>query len=218
MRYSAERSLRLAVRALAVGLGLVLSGCASAFENRHATLRYPPATAPRGPPPPVIVPTPETWTVAVVVTDARPEPREKVGVVRNGFGIPIGDVEIQEDAAPWVRYALEKELYAEGIPVVAVDVAKSVLSAQLLRLHCDAYFSYSSDVILTVDLIVGAYRPPSTSYTGEGSAGFNWASTEDSYSESMALALQSAVRQVAAQVKRALAPMPPPPPAAPPSS
>ncbi len=188
-----------------------------AFGNRHANLHYPPAGEPQGPLAVVAVST-DAPAVAVRVTDMRQGSRTTVGEMRNGFGMHTADVEIQQDAVLWVKGALERELTVQGFRVAQSEGAPGLLNSELLALHCGAYLSHGGEVSLRVEFKSGQNAIPPAVYVGHGSAGVNMAASEDSYSESMALALQDALRQVAAQLKWALTQPGQPPPVAGPSS
>lgn len=196
---------------------LVLSAAACAFGNRHPNLHYPPAGEPQGPVA-VVTLSPEAPAVAVRVTDMRQGSRTTVGEVRNGFGMHTADVEIQQDPVVWVKEALERELTVQGFRVVQAEGESGLLSSELVALHCDAYLSYAAEVSLRVEFKTGQTAIPPVVYVGHGSAGVNMAASEDSYSESLALALQDAARQVAAQLRWALTQPGRPPPVARPSS
>lgn len=197
---------------LTLGLILAASGCA--FGNRHPSLHYPPANEPQGPLA-VLAFAPDAPAVAVAVTDMRQGSHSVVGEIRNGLGMHTADIEVQEDAVGWVKKALERELTAEGFRVVPAEGAPGLLTTELIAIHCDANLSYAGEVSLRAEFRGGQSVIPAVLHVGRGSAGVNWAATEDSYSESLALALQDAARQIAAQLKWALRPPGQQPPAVP---
>lgn len=179
-----------------------LGGCA--FGTRNARLVYPPpettgATAPG----------PEVGTVSLVVADGREGERMIVGHVRNGLAMKTADIVVTESPVDWVRRALEIELANAGVRVVGGDGGGARLSARIVRIECDAYFTYNGNVDLATELTVAGRPLRSEVFAGEGGAGMNWGSTEDSYSESLAIALQAAARKVAEAVRAALVPASP---------
>jgi hypothetical protein len=192
---------------------LALSGCA--FGNRTARLAYP---WPGEPAAPAAVPANAPEVALQPVKDLRPEPRNVVGWVRNGFGMHTADVLTPDDVAAWVSSALRHELERAGVKVVGETqgAATPVLGAELSRVHCNAYMSYEGEVALRAWIRVGEAYPLNQLYVGAGSAGVNMAATGEGYAECLARSLQDAARRVAADAARLLG-VPPPPPAAPPA-
>ena len=62
------------------------------------------------------------------------------------------------------------------------------------------YLSYTGQVSLIVKASKEGTVLLNKSYSGEGSAGLAWAMTEESYSQSLALALASALKQFVADL------------------
>jgi hypothetical protein len=196
---------------LALALGIAIPGCA--FGNRNVTLKYPPASELQTSPPPKPLPVPavEMPSVAVVVNDTRQGPRNQVGVVRNGFGMHTADILTQDDAAAWVKEALERELAAQGFRVVAVEGAESVLRSQVVKIECGVFGS-GAELMLAAEFTAGGSHLPYAAYSGTGTAGGSLGASEEYFSESLSLALQTAARKIAALVKWALQPPGTPPP------
>jgi hypothetical protein len=187
------------------------------------TLTYPPeetddAAVKPVPPPPA--PAPDAPAVAVSVTDARPEPRNQVGSVRNAFGMKMASITTTGSVPAWVKGALETELWMAGVRVVEKAEGASQLAAQVDKVETDAYFTYGATVVLMVRLESPNLPPYFELVTGEGGAGTNWTATEASYSRGLSMALRDAARKIAAGTKKMLTtPAPAPPvPTAPPSS
>ena len=116
------------------------------------------------------------------------------------------------DVPAWVKGALETELRAAGLQVVAAPEGSAALAVQVTKVECDAYFEYGASVVVTTELTWRGAAPQSSSYTGQGSAGTNWTATEESYTLSLSLAMRDAARRIAADVKKALVPGAPAPP------
>ncbi len=212
VRAASPRRFRIALLVLGAASSW-LSGCA--FVGREAKLRYPPLQEGQAvaPAPPAPAPAPGAPAVAVVVTDGRPDPRNRVGNVRNGFGMVTASVTTADDVAAWIKGALEAESQAQGLRVVPSPDGGASLAAQVAKVECDAFFEYGASVMLSTQLTTGGAAIHSGSYTGQGSAGTNWSATEESFSLSLSLALRDAARQIAADVKKALpAPKAPAPP------
>jgi len=194
-------NVRTAWLRIVASAGCAAALCGCAFVDRGARLVEPPpddASAAE--------PAADAGVVSLTVADARPGAPRVVGHVKNGFGMNTADVAISEDPVPWVRSALERELRAAGVRVVSASGEVARLDARIQRLECDAYLTYEGHVDLTTTLTV-AGRPPAPGMSaGEGGAGLNWSATEDSYSQTLALALRDAARKVARAVAAALKP------------
>lgn len=181
-------------------LAALLPGCA--LVDRQVRLTYPPhengATA--------IAADTNGPVVALTVIDARTGNRNAIGTVRNGFYMHTADVTTTDDAVPWVRAAMEQELRAAGLQVVPPGQGgAAALDARLVKLDCDAYFTYSGEVVLETSVSGPAVAARAETVTGAGGAGMNWTATQEAFGESLALALQDAARKVAANVRSALA-------------
>ena len=210
MRHAAPRALRIVGVLLAFGGTAVLDGCA--WIGREAKLVYPPPQPAEAAAPAPPTPAPDAPAVAVTVSDARPEPRTKVGSVRNALGMAMASVTTAGDVPAWVKGALEAELRAAGLRVIPAEEGATALDAEVAKVDCDAYLEYGASVVVSARLTSRGAAVYSSSYTGQGSAGTNWTATEESYTLSLSLALRDAARQMAADVKKALvggAPAPP---------
>ncbi len=195
--------MRLLAAAVLVAGGL-LSGCA--FGDRQAALEYPPAAdqgatdanAAEVPAAPA-----SRGTVHVGdFEDIRPD-RTIVGNVRNGFGMKTAKVIPQRGVSAWVRDALAWELDAAGYTVVdgaTAPAGAAALSGDVLRAYCDMYFTYDGQVVLRIEARKDGQVLLNRSYSGSGSVGIAWAGTGDSFSESLGLALQEALRQFVADL------------------
>jgi len=185
---------------------LGITGCA--FGTRHAELSYPPMAAEGGG---LIasahakanVPE-ESREIVVQVTDQRTS-RERIGNVRNGFGIDTANVVTSDDIRLWVESALTVELANAGYTIVA-DGGRATsddaiaLYTEILEVYCDVYMTYGADVSLTVTLTVKDQQPFQRTYEGDGSVGVNWGATGKSYAESLSLALQDAIAKILADI------------------
>ncbi len=183
-------------------LGIVLSGCA--FGERQANLNYPPHE--------------ESGLVSLAQASATSGSRgviylenfgdlrsdkKIVGQVRNAFGMKTGEVIAVGDVSEWVRDALAHELRAAGYRVeerAAGPTDATTLSGDIIRVYCDAYFSYDGEVTLWVEAKKAGQNLLERGYSGTGSAGLNLAATGDSYSESLSLALRAALQQVLSDI------------------
>jgi hypothetical protein len=194
-----ENAMNVVRFAVLLIVGGLLAGCA--FGERQAKLGYPPesnggamasaqaASAGRG---------------AVYIgkfEDVRAEKRV-IGHVRNGFGMKTAEVVPLRDVPGWVREALAHELSAAGYEVMegAPSDDAATISGDIVRVYCDAYFTYDGEVMLRIETAKAGQSLLKKTYTGTGSAGMNWGATGDSYSESLSLALRSALGQFIAEL------------------
>jgi hypothetical protein len=66
------------------------------------------------------------------------------------------------------------------------------------------YFDYMGQVSLLARVSRAGKEVLNKHYTGEGSAGVAWAATEESYAQSLALALASAINQFLSDLDKRL--------------
>jgi len=183
---------------------VILTGCA--FGTRTAQLTYPPEetgdsliqsayagdAGPGG-----------RQVVVLSVTDERQE-KNRIGNVRNTFGMDTANVVTNDDVRVWVENALKQDLERAGYAVVPAggpDTDNPIgLQASILKVYCDVYLTYDGEVSLMLNLQGRDRSPVTKEIEGEGSVGMNWAATAKSYAESLALALQSAISKVVAEL------------------
>jgi hypothetical protein len=196
------------IRLTALTALVASTGCA--FGTREAVLSYPPeaddgggliasAHAEEG-----IVP--RAREIVLKVSDERAE-RDRIGNVRNGFGMDTANVVTKDDVAGWVEGALAQELTNAGYTVVAAGADASRddaigLTAEIVEVYCDVYMTYDGDVALMITLEGPEAKPVRTQIEGHGGVGINWAATGKSYAESLALALQDAIEKVLAELAK----------------
>lgn len=192
------KALRIAAILIVGGLA---PGCA--FGERQASLAYPPRVEDEA-----LVSSAQAASAAGSGTvyirnfsDLRPDKRI-VGHVRNGFGMKTAEVVAQRDVPKWVHDALAHELKASGYQVLegAAPAGGATISGDIVRVYCDAYFTYDGEVTLRIEYGKAGQSLVQNVYKGTGSAGLNLAATGDSYSQSLSMALQSALRQFIADL------------------
>ena len=204
------RGLRCTATLVAV---ILLAGCA--FGTRQPTLIYPPA--------------PESSAIPVAQAAAKPAPKNMqiilnpfidqrddkkvVGTVRNGFGMRTADVIPTNSVPEWVMQAMKVELQNSGYVVTTgtsgsdtLPGATAVVTGEILKVFCDMYFSYTGQISLLTKVSRGGKDVLNKNYSAEGSAGIAWGGTAESYAQSLALALASAVKQFVAELDRTLTP------------
>lgn len=188
----------------------LLGVSACAFGDRRANLSYPPAESDDEV---AVVSTAQAreatrasrgMIILAAFSDRRPD-KKIVGHVRNGFGIKTAEVLAQNDVREWVEKAIAWELENAGYEVTreapeGASESAAVLSGDVVRVYCDAYFSYDGEVILQAVLTKNGEILSDRSYSGQGSVGLNWAATAESYAQSLALALQQALIQLLSEI------------------
>lgn len=201
-----KTSLLLKRFASSLLLAILLTSCA--FGTRQPTLTYPPATE-TGSTPETQVATPaEPKHVTILLKEFRDERSDKsvVGTVRNGFGMRTADVVPTNSVPDWITQAIALELKDVGYPVIRDDQRTSgnpnevVVSGEILNVFCDMYMSYTGQVSLVAKVSNNSGEVLNRHYAGEGSAGLAWAATGESYAQSLALALRSAIRKFVADL------------------
>jgi hypothetical protein len=200
-------------------LGIVaVAGCA--FGDRHVALVYPPPAAQVAAPPPRR-PAPTTAAVALQnFADLRS--KAPIGEVSNGFGMHTADVLAQGNVAQWVTEAVAYELRAAGLRVHRLygqrpTPGEMVISGQIVNFYCRAMLSYQAEVSFIGQVAIDNQVGFTGHLSGNGGAGVNLGMTEASYGESLAAALQDAVRKFVAQIYPIVTrPIPPPPAPTPP--
>lgn len=186
---------------VAIVAAILGSGCA--FGDRKAKLDYPPVEMQNAGEAQAAPASPARGVILIGDFNDIREDKTVVGHVRNGFGMKTAKVLPQKDVTIWVRDALAYELEAAGYTVVNGAAAPSEatsVSGDILRAYCDAYFTYDGLVVLRVEANRHGQALMNKSYTGNGSVGISWAGTGDSYSESLSLALQEALRKAVADL------------------
>jgi len=189
-------------------LAIALSGCA--FGTRQPTLVYPSHTTSDATGIAHAAPAPKKIEIILVKFADQRADTNAVGTVRNGFGMKTADVIPTNDVADWVTDAIRSELTGLGYTVVsnpaAADADSAVtVSGAILNVYCDVYFNYTGQVSLIAMVTRGGKPLLDKHYSGEGSAGTNWAATAESYSESLALALEDALRKFIPELEQQLA-------------
>jgi len=189
-----------------------LAGCA--FGTRQPTLIYPPASESSEQSVAHAADKPSPKTVRIVLkpfTDQRSD-KKVVGTVRNALGMRTADVIPTNSVTDWVTQAMSTELRNKGYTVISelpTDTSQgtsAVVSGEILNVFCDMYFSYTGQVSLVAKVSQDGKELLDKHYAGEGSAGLAVAMTAESYAQSLALALSSAVKQFVADLDKRLSP------------
>ncbi len=187
----------------------LLSGCA--FGDRVTELEYPPA-APEGvaqaagPLPSTVPHTDRPDVVVGEFQDPRPE-KKKIGFVQNTYGMTTANVLVASDVAEWIRGALVTELNANGyrasLGKFADATAKDlIVTGEIEKVLTKAYFTYNSEIIFSAKIQRAETSLSNRKYVGHGGGDLNLASTAKSFGQSLALALQEALRHLVADIRK----------------
>lgn len=184
---------------LTVGMTQI-AGCA--FGSRYAELSYPPEKevdmSLPGPKP--TASGPRTRQVILSVKDVR-ETRDRIGNVRNTFGMDTASVLTEDNIEVWAYDAILFELERLGYQVVdhrASQTNASVdrLIAEVQEVYCDVYAVYDGEVSLQATLIRGGEEPLMAEFATKVSSGLSWVGSGSAVGESLAQALQTAIRDL----------------------
>ncbi|CAJ0775141.1 YajG family lipoprotein [Ralstonia thomasii] len=188
----------------------ILGGCA--FGTRNPTLTYPPTSESGATSIAYAAERPTLRSAQIVLNrfvDQRSDTKT-VGTVRNAWGMRTADVIPTNSVSDWVTQAVKTELERNGYTVTEGNSGDSpastsvVVSGDILNAFCDMYFSYTGQVSLVTRVQQGGKEVLNRHYAGEGSAGVAFAATGESYAQSLALALSSALRQFVADLGKSL--------------
>jgi len=191
----------LAVSALLLSAAS-LSGCV--LGTREPTLYYPPKAESGAVPAAQAAVKPVAKTVHVVLVPFADQRSDKnvVGTTRNAYGMKMADVIPKNSVPDWVMQALKTELQNDGYIIEGRTIGdeglasgNAVVSGEILNVFCDMYLEYTGQISLLVRVKRDGKELLNKHYAGEGSAGLAWAATEESYAQSLALALSSAIQK-----------------------
>lgn len=173
---------------------LMLDGCA--FGTRRPMLNYS-----------VIMPSAPKNNIAIKVAefkDDRTWSKEKVGDVKNGYGMRCADIVPQNSVTGWVTDALRKELVNAGFTVVENQEAANSVDGTVLEVYTDAVFNYGGRVRLNVMLKKDGKLVLTKEYNAQSNCGMNFACTAKSYGVALETALQEVMKQVIPDISAAL--------------
>ena len=182
---------------LTVGMTQI-AGCA--FGSRYVGLSYPPEkqveiSLPETQP---AASGPRTHQVILAVNDAR-ETRDRIGNVRNTFGMDTSSILTEDNIEVWVYDAVVFELGRLGYQVLdhrgtPSDASADRLTATVQKVYCDIYAVYDGEVSLQATLEQAGKEPLTADFPAKVSSGLNWAASGKATGESLAQALQTAIR------------------------
>ncbi|HYP68786.1 MAG TPA: YajG family lipoprotein [Thiobacillaceae bacterium] len=189
---------------------ILLAGCA--FGTRQPTLIYPPKSEPSetSVAHAAAIPTPKHVQIILKPFVDQRSNKNVVGTVRNGFGMRTADVIPTNSVDEWVTQAVTAELKNDGYTVFNGAPGdnsagpSAVVSGEVLNVFCDMYLSYTGQVSVITRVTKDGKEFLNKHYAGEGSAGLAFAGTAESYSQSLALALSSVIKQFVSDLDKSL--------------
>ena len=177
-----------------------MAGCA--FGTRYVDLSYPPQkqVAVSSTETPPTFSGPRTQAVFLVVNDAR-ETRDRIGNIRNTYGMDTASILTENNVEVWVHDAIVVELDRLGYQVLdplsgRADASADRLTADVQKVNCDVYMVYDGEVTLRASLQRAGEEPAIAHYPVKVSSGLSWAGSGSAAGESLAQALQSAIREM----------------------
>ena len=184
---------------LTVGLTQI-AGCA--FGSRYVELSYPPEkqvemSVPETRP---AISGPRTHNVILAVNDVR-ETRDRIGNVRNGFGMDTASILTEVNIEVWVYEAIGFELDRLGYQALdqrgaPSDASVDKLTADVQKVYCDIFAVYDGEVTLQATLERSGEEPLLAEFPTKVSSGLSWAASGSATGESLAQALQTAIRSM----------------------
>jgi len=175
-------------------LVLFLSGCA--FGTRRPILEYT-----------TILPTAPKNNVAIKVhlfVDERSWSKEKVGDVKNGYGMRCADIIPQNSVTEWVTDALKQELVNAGYNVSDDVSSINEINGDVLEVYTDAYWNYGGRVKLKIKLLKEQKEVLVKEYSAQKNCGMQWAATAASFGKTLKVTLQDAMKKIIPDINKIL--------------
>ena len=177
-----------------------LAGCA--FGTRYVDLTYPPHEQVDviSPETQSTISGPRTHAVILAVNDVR-ETQDRIGNIRNTFGMDTANILTKGNVEVWVHDAIAVELEQLGYRVLdplsaASNESADRLTADVRKIFIDVYAVYDGEVTLQATLERADADPAIAEYPAKVSSGLSWAGTGSAAGESLARALQTAIREM----------------------
>ncbi len=175
-------------------LVLLLSGCA--FGTRRPMLTYS-----------TILPAAPKNNITIKVApfkDERTWSTEKIGDVRNGYGMRCADIIPQNSEEEWLADAFRKELTNAGY-VISDDTNTAVtLEGTALDIYVNAYMNYGGRLKLNIVLKKSDKVILSKEYSAERNCGMAWASTAASFGKTLEITLQDIMKKIIPDINKVL--------------
>ncbi len=191
---------RFALRVMLIVVASTLGACV--LGDRKIMLDYPPKSDSGAVSAAQAATTPVKTGAAVALAQFVDERAKKnmIGDTRNAYGMHMADVIAVNDVPTWITNAVRSEMEQAGFTIIdepSADVAAHTLmvSGEVITVYTTAYWTYEADVSFRARVQKGPNILLDKVYSGDGSAGTNWAATEKGYGYSLALVLQDAARR-----------------------
>ncbi|MDQ7779771.1 MAG: YajG family lipoprotein [Planctomycetota bacterium] len=177
---------------------VVCSGVGCAFVQRHPMLSYDAALSPASP-----------NGAAVTVgdfADQRTWSRDKIGDIRNGFGMKCADIVPRNSVTDWIREAFIKELSNAGYTISDADSTTPVINGIVLDVYTNSLVNFVGRVRLKVILTKDGQEVLNKEYfyeniNNDAASLFN---TEESYAEMMKMTLQYLMKTIVPELNQKL--------------
>src|SRR4030042_899356 len=135
-----------------------------------------------------LVPLPDTWSS-----------QQKIGDVRNSYGMSLQDVVADNSVANWVTQALKMEMEKLGYQVTLANPDNPpssglVISGEVLTVYCSSMYAYDADVAFRIKMMKDGQNISSQRYSGKGGGAFLLA-TPGGYAHALARALNKAIQE-----------------------
>lgn len=188
---------------LALLLVVVFScGTGCAFGTRDVELQYPPEEnissklASEANAAPLAVQSGKE-VLLIRFEDKRTE-KERIGQVRNTYGMVTAKVVAANDVSDWLTNALKTELENAGYQVRVSDAKEEssntpVIKGEILTVFCDSYLTYEGEVSLYVVVENNGQEILREKYSGKG-GGINVIASSEGFGNALAMALQNAAK------------------------
>jgi len=175
-------------------LVLSLSGCA--FGTRRPTLAYS-----------IILPAAPKNNITIKVApfkDERTWSKEKIGDVRNGYGMRCADIIPQNSEEEWLADAFKKELTNAGYIISNETNTVATLEGTAHEIYVNAYMNYGGRLKLSIVLKKSDKVVLSKEYSAERNCGIAWASTAASYGKTLEITLQDIMKKIIPDINKVL--------------
>jgi uncharacterized lipoprotein YajG len=136
--------------------------------------------------------------------DKRTWSKEKLGDVRNGYGMRCADIIPQNSVTEWVADAFNKELTNAGYTVSSDANAAVNIEGSLLEVYVNAYMYYGGRVRMNIVLKKDGKEVLTEEYFQQKKCSMKWAATADSYAKTIEMTLQDIMMQVIPDINDAL--------------
>jgi uncharacterized lipoprotein YajG len=175
-------------------LAILISGCA--FGTRRPMLTYS-----------TILPAASKNNITIKVApfkDERAWSKEKIGDVRNGYGMRCADIIPQNSEEEWLTEAFKKELENAGYSITDTVKPDVTLEGTALDIYVNAYWNYGGRLKLNIILKRSDRVILSKEYSAEKNCGTAWASTAESFGKTLEMTLQDLMKKIIPDINKVL--------------